>query len=262
MGGHLLKQSVNNTVFELKRVIADIKNYNKDWRYSDTFEKFVMNLNNCSKKLGLPDFQFENFHYSNTGKTINVIGYTSLVNHISIIEETLPTVLSSSQEPLKKSGVSTGYQQDRQKVFIVHGRDKTALLETEGIINRAGLESVVLNRMVNSGLTLIEKFEKYSNVKFAIVLLTPDDIGALYENAPLESLDFKFRARQNVLFELGFFYGKLGRSNVCCILKSNVEKPSDIDGIAYLPYNKSVDEVEYSLLRELKQAELVIEMFL
>ncbi|MCY8391139.1 nucleotide-binding protein [Bacillus haynesii] len=142
--------------------------------------------------------------------------------------------------------------------IIVHGRDKTALLETEGILNRVGLEPVVLNRMVNSGLTLIEKFEKNSDVKYAIVLLTPDDIGALYENAPLESLSYKFRARQNVIFELGFFYGKLGRSNVCCILRSNVEKPSDIDGIAYLQYNQSVEEIEYSILKELKEAKIEI----
>ncbi|MDI7740563.1 nucleotide-binding protein [Lysinibacillus fusiformis] len=254
-----MEQSFNNTVFELKRVIADIKNYARDWRYSNTFEKFVITLNNCSKKLNLPHFQFEDFHYSNTGKTINDIGYTSLVNHINILEEMLPNILSS-QDQVRKGNDSNNYQQDKQKVFIVHGRDKNALLETEGILNRAGLEPIVLSRMVNNGLTLIEKFEKYSDVKYAIVLLTPDDIGALNENKPLNSLDFKYRARQNVLFELGFFYGKLGRSNVCCILKSNVEKPSDIDGIAYLPYNQSVEEVEYPLLKELKQAELVVQM--
>ncbi|MFP8784309.1 TIR domain-containing protein [Planococcus plakortidis] len=143
-----------------------------------------------------------------------------------------------------------------KEIFIVHGREKKALLETEGIIHRAGLKPIVLNRMANSGQTLIEKFEKYSNVKFAIVLLTPDDIGALYEEVPLESLNYKFRARQNVLFELGFFYGKLGRSNVCCVMKSNVEKPSDIDGIAYLPYEHSVEELEYSILKELKEADI------
>jgi predicted nucleotide-binding protein len=250
-----LKQSLNNSVFHLKKVVRDIKNYNKDWRYTDVFEKFVLILNNCSKILELPDFQFENFHYSNTGKTINDIGYESLLTHISILEDMLPTILNS-QDHLSKINEDVVIRQDRKKVFIVHGRDKTALLETESILNRIGLEPVVLNRMVNSGLTLMEKFEKYSEVKYAIVLLTPDDIGALNEIAPLESLGFKYRARQNVLFELGFFYGKLGRSNVCCILKSNVEKPSDIDGIAYLHYNLSIDEVEYSLLRELKEAKI------
>ena len=255
----MLEQSYNNKIFELKRVIADIKNYAGDWRYSNTFEKFVITLNNCSRTLNLPHFQFEDFHYSNTGKTINDIGYTSLVNHINILDELLPNILSN-QEPVRKWNDSNNYQQDKQKVFIVHGRDKTALLESEGIINRVGLEPIVLSRMVNNGLTLIEKFEKYSDVKYAIVLLTPDDIGALYENKPLNSLDFKYRARQNVLFELGFFYGRFGRSNVCCILKSNVEKPSDIDGLAYLPYNQSVEEIEYLLLRELKQAGLIVHL--
>lgn len=248
----------NSNIFDLKKSIADIKNYNSGWNYSDTFEKFVSNLNKSSEKLSLPNFNFEGFHYSSSGKTINEIGYTSLINHVNLLEEMLPSIVSSRKfnenvEPMEN-------QQDGNKVFIVHGRDKTALLETEGILSRARLEPIVLNRMVNGGLTLIEKFEKYSKVKYAIVLLTPDDIGALYENKPLESLELKYRARQNVLFELGFFYGKLGRSNVCCILKSNVEKPSDIDGLAYLQYSQSVEEIEYLLLKELQQAKLSIHM--
>jgi predicted nucleotide-binding protein len=150
---------------------------------------------------------------------------------------------------------------DETKVFIVHGRDKTALLEMEGIVRRAGLEPIVLSRMTNSGLTLIEKFEKHTDVKYAIVLLTPDDIGALYENAPLESLNFKFRARQNVIFELGFFYGRLGRANVSCIYKSTVELPTDINGVAYLSYSQSVEELEFALLRELKDANIEVKVF-
>ncbi|WP_096187290.1 TIR domain-containing protein [Evansella halocellulosilytica] len=252
-----MKQSVNNTVFQLKKVIRDINNYNKEWRYIDAFERYVLILNNCSKRLELPIFEFESFHYSNTGKTINDVGYDSLITHISILEEMLPNVFAiKEQKPQNEKN-----QQDSKKVFIVHGRDKTALLETEGILNRVGLKPIVLNRMANSGLTLIEKFEKYSEVSYAIVLLTPDDIGALYENAPIESLNHKFRARQNVLFELGFFYGKLGRSKVCCILKSSVEKPTDIDGIAYIPYNQSVEEAEYALLKELKGANLEFHLY-
>ncbi|MGD6968740.1 TIR domain-containing protein [Rossellomorea vietnamensis] len=247
-----MKQSLNNTVFQLKKVIRDINNYNKEWRYTDAFERYVLIMNNCSKELDLPIFEFEGFHYSNTGKTINDVGYDSLITHISILEEMLPNVTTiKEQKPQNEKK-----QQDSKKVFIVHGRDKTALLETEGILNRVGLKPIVLNRMANSGLTLIEKFEKYSEVSYAIVLLTPDDIGALYENAPIESLNHKFRARQNVLFELGFFYGKLGRSKVCCILKSSVERPTDIDGIAYIPYSQSVEEAEYALLKELKEANL------
>lgn len=254
-----MKPSINNDIFQLKKVIRDIKQYNKEWRYSDAFEKYVANLNICSGSLGLPNFEFENFHFSNTGKTINDIGYDSLLTHISILEDMLPHIIDDKVQGVRNNE-EVKVQQSRKKVFIVHGRDKTALLEIEGILSRVGLEPVVLNRNVNGGLTLMEKFEKYSDVKYAVVLLTPDDIGALYEDAPLESLGYKFRARQNVIFELGFFYGKLGRSNVCCILKSTVEKPSDIDGIAYLSYQNSVEEIEYAVLRELKDAKMEFQL--
>lgn len=256
----LLTKHFNTAVFHLKKVIKDIKNYDRDWRYADAFQRFVSILNHCSRRLDLPEFQFEPFHFSSSGKTINPTGFDSLMNHISILEEMLPT-LAEQKFNNENKNIDNGNQNEdkRNKVFIVHGRDRTALLETEGILRRAGLEPVVLNRLANSGLTLIEKFERYSDVKYAIVLLTPDDIGALYENAPLESLDFKFRARQNVVFELGFFFGRLGRSNVCCLYKSTVELPTDIHGIAYLPYNESVEEVEFALLKELKEAKIKVQ---
>lgn len=251
-----MKSSINKDIFQLKKVIRDIKQYNKEWRYSEAFDKYVINLNTCSNNLGLPPFKFETFHFSNTGKTINDIGYESLLTHLSILEDMLPNVFDYEIKTVKDSEKVI----NRKKVFIVHGRDKTALLELEGILNRVDLEPVVLNRNVNTGLTLLEKFEKYSDVQYAIVLLTPDDIGALFEDAPVESLGYKFRARQNVIFELGFFYGKLGRSNVCCILKSTVEKPSDIDGIAYLSYQQSVEEIEYAVLKELKESNMELQL--
>ncbi|MGE6413344.1 TIR domain-containing protein [Planococcus kocurii] len=250
-----MKLSKTNLIFQLRKVLIEIKEYEKEWRYTDDFEKLVFELNHYSRELDFADFQFKNFHYSSTGKTINDTGYKALINHITITEEMLNSLLQSS------NGASSLHDAEvinNKKVFIVHGRNKNALLETEGILHRSGLEPIVLNRMVNSGLTLIEKFEKNADVMFAIVLLTPDDIGALFEEGPIESLSYKYRARQNVLFELGFFYGKLGRSKVCCILKANVEKPSDIDGIAYLPYQNSIEEIEYALLKELKNANLNI----
>ncbi|HDR7966612.1 hypothetical protein FPL01_08720 [Bacillus pacificus] len=253
---------MNTTVFQLKKVIKDIKNYDKEWRYINAFQQFVKILNECAMKLELPEFQFESFHLSNTGKTINDIGYNSLMNHINLLEEMLPNLIDCKTENRTINDTPKSPSADnKNRVFIVHGRDRTALLETEGILNRAGLEPIVLNRMVNGGLTLIEKFEKYSDVKYAIVLLTPDDIGALNENAPLESLNFQFRARQNVVFELGFFIGKLGRLNVCCLHKSTIELPTDIHGLAYLPYNNSVEEVEFTLLKELKEAEIQVRTF-
>jgi len=255
-----LTNKINAIDFQLRKVIRDIKNYDKEWRYSYDFERLVSILNGCSKNLNLPAFNFEAFHFSSSGKTINQTGYDSLISHVIILEEMLPSLsFKTSQTNNKENKYAENIEKD--KVFIVHGRDKTALLETEGIVSRAGLEPIVLNRMANTGLTLIEKFEKHANVKYAIVILTPDDIGALNENAPLESLNFSFRARQNVIFELGFFYGKLGRFNVSCLYKSNVELPTDINGVAYLQFNHSVEELEFTILKELKEANVEIKSF-
>lgn len=262
-----MPKQVNLLVFQLKKQIEDIKNYNRDWNYSSDFERMVQTLNDCSQKLGLPEFKFEHFHYSSSGKTINPTGYQSLINHISIIEQILSQSIGNKDNN-SSTGIHSGILKDdrikvnnNKKVFIVHGRDKQALLEVEGIVRRAGLEPIILSRMPNSGLTLIEKFEKYADVKYAVVLLTPDDVGALFEDLPIQSLQYQFRARQNVVFELGFFYGKLGRSNVCCIHKASLELPTDINGIAYIPFNESVEEVEFTLLKEFKEAGLEIQTF-
>lgn len=243
-------------IFQLKKTFQDIRGYKGEWKKSDIFNKYVSDMNRWARELGLGlvAFRFEDFHYSQSGKTINETGYESLMNHVAILESMLPDISTTGQNT--QTG-SKSHGNDSKKVFVVHGRDKTALLETESLLRRIGLEPIVLHRMANNGMTLIEKFEKFSDVKYAVVLLTPDDIGALNEDYP----NYRFRARQNVIFEMGFFYGKLGRSNVCCIYKSNVELPSDIDGVAYLPYNQSVEEVEMALLRELKAANLQFQAF-
>ncbi|MEY2369853.1 TIR domain-containing protein [Lysinibacillus capsici] len=243
-----------NAFLEIKRLIADIRSYQGEWRRSEDFDRFIKRLNKLSRDMKLPTFEFEPFHFSSTGKTINDNGFVSLTNHLNILEEALNFKKENNKEVKKES------KYPKQRVFVVHGRDNNAVLEVESILNRADLEPVVLHRGTNNGLTLIEKFEKYSNVDYAIVILTPDDIGALYIDGPLTSLDLKFRARQNVLFELGFFFGRLGRANVCCLIKNTVEKPSDIDGIVYIPYQNSIEEVELKLLKELKEANLNISL--
>lgn len=238
-------------MMQIKRTAKDIRSYKEDYFYTKIFENYVLTLNKCASQLNLAEFKFEEFHYSASKKTINERGYQSLIHYVDTLEEELfqndANYPDTNQSPFKV---------DAKKIFIVHGRDMNTLNQTELLLNRAGLEPIVLNRQTNGGLTLIEKFEKYANVSYAEVLLTPDDVGAYYEEDVYP--DLKARARQNVLFELGFFYGKLGRSNVSCLIKNNVEKPSDIDGIAYIPFDKSVDEVEIQLLRELRTADIKV----
>lgn len=135
---------------------------------------------------------------------------------------------------------------DNQKVFIVHGHDNTAKSEAESLIYRFGMKPIILNRSQNKGRTIIEKIEQESDVSYAIVLLTPDD-----EGGPKDKAKYP-RARQNVIFEMGYLFAKLGRDRVICLLKENVEKPSDIDGIVYLHFKDSIDEIEMDLKKEFK----------
>jgi predicted nucleotide-binding protein len=157
------------------------------------------------------------------------------------------------QEPQKKNGDKS----QREKVFIVHGHDNALKDEVSVFLSALQLDPIVLHRQSDGGLTVIEKFEKYANVKYAIVLLTPDDyaypVSELKKNAN-ERIG-KYRARQNVIFELGFFIGKLGRQNVCCLYKG-VEIPSDISGLIYKQVDRSVDDIGYQIIKELKAAGL------
>jgi len=97
----------------------------------------------------------------------------------------------------------------------------------------------------------IEKLEYYTDVDFAVVLLTPDDIGALLDDKE----NLKPRARQNVIFELGYMTAKLGRSNVCALLKDSVEKPTDYDGVLYIPMDNN-GAWKQTIVRELKAARI------
>ena len=115
------------------------------------------------------------------------------------------------------------------EVFVVHGHDEYARESVVRFLETLQLKPVVLHEQPNRGHTIIEKFEDHADVGFAVVLLTADDVGALAENKD----ELKPRARQNVILELGFFLGTLGRDRVCPFVKGDVETPSDYDGVVY-----------------------------
>lgn len=117
------------------------------------------------------------------------------------------------------------------KVFIVHGHDNAAIQEMARTLEKGGFEAVILHEQPDSGLTIIEKIERYADVDFAVVLYTECDLGRAKE---AEQKDEKNRARQNVVFEHGYLIGKLGRDHVCALVKGNVETPGDISGVVYI----------------------------
>ncbi|RLG31078.1 hypothetical protein DRO03_02370 [Methanosarcinales archaeon] len=117
-----------------------------------------------------------------------------------------------------------------KKVFVVHGHDNEEKEKVSRFIEKVGLKAVVLHEQPNEGSTIVEKLERHSDVAFAVILLTPDDM-AYNADAPENR---RPRARQNVVLELGYFLGKLGRSRVCVLLKGGFEIPSDILGVLYI----------------------------
>jgi len=141
-----------------------------------------------------------------------------------------------------------------QDVFIVHGHDVELRESVARFMERIGLRPIILGEQPSNGRTIIAKIEHYSRVGFVVVLLTPDDVGYPKGRPKLK----KSRSRQNVIFELGFFIGKLGPSKVCSLYKEGVEILSDYQGVVYIP----VDEGggwKIRLVREIKAAGLDID---
>jgi predicted nucleotide-binding protein len=141
-----------------------------------------------------------------------------------------------------------------KRVFIVYGHDTVSRDGLELVLRRMGLEPIVLGNLPASGETVIEKLEHYlrehGNVGFACVLLTPDDQG--HKSGRAEEI--KYRARQNVILELGMVLGRLGRGRVCILTKESVEHPSDIAGLIYRPFKERIEEVKGMLFKDLEAA--------
>lgn len=133
--------------------------------------------------------------------------------------------------------VPTGDSPTPHSIFIVHGHDEEMKQSVARVVEKLGLKPIILHEQTNSGKTVIEKFIHFGeNALFAIVLLSPDDLAYQAGQDPSSA---KFRARQNVILELGFFLGKLGRSHVIALHKvvDKFEMPSDYDGVLFVPYD-------------------------
>lgn len=136
------------------------------------------------------------------------------------------------------------------RVFVVHGHDGEMRESVARVLSRLGLEPVILHEQPDRGRTIIEKFYDYSDVGFAVVLLSPDDRGYVGTDDPATA---RPRARQNVILELGFFLGRLGREKVVALHKGATEIPSDFSGVLYSPYTPE-GNWPYKLTRELRES--------
>ena len=170
----------------------------------------------------------------------------------------IDTELQFSKSSVVAGDLASKSAEPRQeKVFLVHGHDAPALHEVARFLERLGQRVIVLREQPNQGRTIIEKFENYADVGFAVVLLTPDDAGG---PVPISDPDdLQPRARQNVIFELGYFIGGLGRNRVCALYVEGVETPSDYDGVLYTKFDAG-GTWRFELAKELKAAGMSVDM--
>jgi len=170
----------------------------------------------------------------------------SIVERLDLIPEVAGLAAPDVSTPAA-SGVSSN------RVFIVHGHDDEAREACARLLSQIGVEPIILHEQATSGRTIVEKLEHYADVGFAVVLLTPDDVGGV------EPGKLKPRARQNVILELGYFVGRIGRSKVCALHKGPLELPTDYLGVVYVAMDTS-GAWKYALAKELRAAGFGVDM--
>jgi len=189
---------------------------------------------------------------------IEIAAGTRSVVDDSIRRARLPfdRVRSTLRQLRERAGVLGVHTMDR--IFVVHGHDDEAKHSVARFIERLGKEAVILHEQPGCGGSIMEKLLRYSGVKFAIVLLTPDDEGRARADAVRRKNGLKPRARQNVVLEFGLFVGLLGRDKVCVITRGELELPSDMLGIVPIDYDEA-GAWKTRLAQELRQAKLEVD---
>lgn len=167
------------------------------------------------------------------------------IGKLEIIQEKLPLIDELKVVSIKENNSKIISQ---NKIFIVHGHNTTVKESVARFLEKNGIKTIILHEQPNKGRTIIEKFEDYSDVGYSIICLTSDDKGC-----GISETKTKPRARQNVIFELGYFIGKLGREKVCALYCGNIELPTDFLGVLYILFDEN-GNWKSELVKELKEA--------
>lgn len=203
----------------------------------------------ASKLQGILGF---NFPPEGTPEMQKLIVSAGLADKIRVIHEENRTIVRFLEEDYDNGEIKMNRRPTTNQIFIIHGHDEEMVQAIARIIEQQNLEAIILRDKPNLGTrAIIDKFQNFSNYSTAaIVLFTPDDKGCLKNEFPEKA---KFRVRQNVLIEFGYFIGKLGEKKVIPIFRKveNFEVPSDILGIGYIDYTKP--DWKYKLVDELKE---------
>lgn len=177
------------------------------------------------------------------------------ITRLRSIKERLPYVESSPTVVANTTSGNARLASGRSTVFVVHGHHEESKQAVARTLEKLGLTPIILHEQSNRGKTVIEKLERHSDVAFAVVLLTPDDLGA----AAHERNKLNPRARQNVVLELGYFIGRLGREKVAIVYVPGVELPSDMNGLLYTEYDSS-GIWKFKLAKEMRDAGMDVDL--
>lgn len=246
-GKELLNRSITQAI-QLEQLDTDFHKWND---YNSEYLKQVFNNESNSYKdsydhvndwvgglFGRSDTIQEKYHRLREEIGNKIDSLEKLVEKVDLLKSEL------SEQPAIKEAVFSN--DDNNNVFIVHGHNTDIQQAVARVIEKLELTPIILHEQPNNGKTIIEKFEKHSDVGFAIILLTDDD-----EGKAKTEIELKNRARQNVILELGYFIGKLGRERVLPLHSEGVDLPSDIHGLLYTPIDKS-ETWKFAVIRELK----------
>ncbi|MDR1051248.1 MAG: nucleotide-binding protein [Deltaproteobacteria bacterium] len=214
----------------------------------DEINSFIRNIlgDNSIWTARINQISYFNYHYKaltitdkitkwNSGKAEFVNVLKSIINEITLYD---------------KDNFDSIRKLKTKKIFIVHGQNDTIKVTVARIIEKLGLIPIILHEQPELGRTIIEKFEMLSeDISFAIVILSADD----------KISNKSYRARQNVIFELGYFTSQLGRNNLAVLYDKSdkdkvIEIPSDITGVLYLPYDSPDGSWRLKLVKELQTA--------
>ncbi len=205
-----------------------------------------LRLNSLTKKNGIEKYLLDSIHLLWNDNTINLFN-----QQLSILKSA-----QSSLDDINSKSLNNRIFNGKD-IFIVHGHNEEMKQSVARCIEKLKLNPIILHEQSSKGKTIIEKFFDYSNVIYAIILLSADDIAYPRDE---NSNNFKYRARQNVIFELGYFMGKLGRERVLSLYEEidNFEIPSDYNGVLFIPYDKK-GNWKLELVKELKAVGISID---
>jgi predicted nucleotide-binding protein len=257
---HVPVISSENALRKLQKLLDQIPNVRLDGRHSANYSTWRGNLKIALAELyGESSLHFRQFLGISFSPNYFTAGDESeFIEHFNLGLDQAKGFLESRITDLQEQVVEQGKDReialvtpnsDSRKIFVVHGHDQGAKEMVARFLSQLDLEPIILHEQPDRGRTIIEKFEAHaSDVKCAVVLLTPDDVANSKESPDKNEQ----RARQNVIFELGFFVGKLGRGSTFALVKRDVVTPSDIQGVIYIPLDD--EQWRLRLVKEIKAA--------